>query len=424
MAIRWRGYLDRKGLDEVLERNRLLSGYIKGTYDLNVGARSPGYSKGLIETSGLNWYWGLKKPLEIRHAYLAGRKSWVDIKDLYVGMDGQSVHSTGKLCFSRHSVDLDIDMRSRFLSWEVLSGLAKSYGEESPSHADRSCPAESSSSLTVTGRIGFNVDRFGYSHYRWESVAGQVMLFPQGRTSVSISSATICGINTTGTWRSWPAPGMANISIYSNPSKKPVFQEVLPCLGVRDGLMDGPFSINASLKGMPGNWQGGKLELQSANGRIERLTLLSKIFSILNVMDLFSKKGISDVLKSGLFYSHMDFEGVVKDDHLVINKGIIKGRGLNFFASGKVDMANADLDIDMLVSPFKTIDAVVSRVPILGRIVGGKNASVIAIPVKIKGQMRDPKVTVLPPDAVGKAMIDLVLGTVKLPFRILSPIIP
>jgi len=423
LAIEWKGYLDRDGLNEVLEKNRLLSGYIKGLCDLKVGDRDPGHCKGLIEASGLNWYWGLKRPLEIRHAYLAGKESRVDIKDLYVGMDGESIHSRGQVSFSRHNVDLDLDLRSSFLSWEKLSGLIKSYNQEPPSHGHRPNSA-TSSPLSVTGRIGFNLDKFGYSHYTWHSIAGQIRLFPQGKTSVSISSGTICSINTTGNWRSWPAPGIANISICSNPSKKPVFQEVLPCLGIEKGLIEGTFTINARLKGMPGKWQGGKVELQSVNGKIERMTLLSKIFSILNVMDLFSKKGISDILKSGLFYSRMGVEGVVKDNNLVINKAIIKGKGLNFFASGNVDMGKADMDIDMLVSPFKTIDTLVSKVPILGRVIGGKDASVIAIPVKIKGQIRDPKVTVLPPDAVGKAMIDLVLGTLKLPFKILSPILP
>ncbi len=423
LALNWNGYLDRDGLDGVLEENRLLSGYIDGSCTLSLGDRGPGHCRGLIEASGLNWYWGLKKPLEIRHAYLKGRRSRVDIKDLYVGMDGQSIHSTGQVLFSRHNVDLDLALRSKFLSWEELSGLLKSYKKGPPSQVNRP-ESEPSSPLSVTGRIGFNLDKFGYSHYTWHSIAGQIRLLSQDKTSVSVSSATICCINTTGSWRSWPAPGIATVSISSSPSKRPVFQEVLPCLGLKKDLIEGAFSINARLKGMPGNWQGGKVELQSVNGRIKRMTLLSKIFSILNVMDLFSKDGISDVLKRGLFYSRAELDGVVRGNNLVINKAIIKGKGLNFFASGRVDMAKADLDVDMLVSPFKTIDTVVSRVPILGRVIGGRDASIIAIPVKIKGQIKDPKVAVLPPDAVGKAMIHLVLDTVKLPFRILSPILP
>jgi len=78
----------------------------------------------------------------------------------------------------------------------------------------------------------------------------------------------------------------------------------------------------------------------------------------------------------------------------------------------------------VMVAPLKTIDTIVSKVPLLGKAVGGKDAAIVAFPVKIKGQIEDPEVTVLSPDAVSEAMIDLIKNTLMLPFRILSPIFP
>ena len=83
-----------------------------------------------------------------------------------------------------------------------------------------------------------------------------------------------------------------------------------------------------------------------------------------------------------------------------------------------------DADMIVLVAPLKTIDTIVSKVPLLGKAIGGKNATIVTFPVKIKGSIKDPDVTVLSPDAVGEAMIDLVKNTLMLPFRILSPIFP
>jgi len=83
-----------------------------------------------------------------------------------------------------------------------------------------------------------------------------------------------------------------------------------------------------------------------------------------------------------------------------------------------------DSDMIVMVAPLKTIDTIVSKVPLLGKAVGGKDAAIVAFPVKIKGQIKDPEVTVLSPDAVSEAMIDLVKNTLMLPFRILSPIFP
>jgi hypothetical protein len=83
-----------------------------------------------------------------------------------------------------------------------------------------------------------------------------------------------------------------------------------------------------------------------------------------------------------------------------------------------------DADMTVLVAPLKTIDVIISKVPLLGKVIGGKDAAVVAFPVKIKGKIKDPEVTALSPDAVGGAMVDLVKNTLMLPFQILSPIFP
>jgi hypothetical protein len=129
---------------------------------------------------------------------------------------------------------------------------------------------------------------------------------PQGKTAISVSSGTICGLNTTGTWRSGPGPDLTNLFISTDHEKKVLFQDVLSCLGYDQDILEGPFVLNVSLEGAPKNWQRGNVELRSANGRIRRMTLLSKIFSVLNVIDLFSKNGLPDLLTEGFPFSQMD----------------------------------------------------------------------------------------------------------------------
>ncbi|MBW1933884.1 MAG: hypothetical protein JRI56_13050, partial [Deltaproteobacteria bacterium] len=49
--------------------------------------------------------------------------------------------------------------------------------------------------------------------YVWQPITGQVKLLPKGKTAISVSSGTICGLNTTGTWRSGPGPDLTNLVI-------------------------------------------------------------------------------------------------------------------------------------------------------------------------------------------------------------------
>ena len=441
LLLNWEGCLKGDTLDKILEKNKILSGHIKGSCNLSCFLEDPSSArlKGSIESSELNWCWGVTEPIAVKYANLAGHNSWTDIEELSLEINGESVISKGRASFSKHNIDLDLDLKSDSISRKNLSRFIDTYKEKHPSPDLAPTPKSPHSHLSLTGRINFDLDRFKYTSikkaafpdkdqkvtdYVWQPLTGQVKFLPQGKTAVSISSGTICGLNTTGTWRSGPGPGMANLFISTDHEKKVLFQDVLSCLGHDQNILEGPFVLDVSLEGTLKNWQRGTAELHSANGRIRRMTLLSKIFSVLNVIDLFSKNGFPDLLTEGFPFSQMEIKGNIKNNNLYINQAIIKGEGLNFFGSGTIDLDDMDTDMIVLVAPLKTIDTIVSKVPLLGKAIGGKDAAIVAFPVKIKGQIKDPEVTVLSPDAVGGAMIDLVKNTLMLPFNILSPIFP
>jgi hypothetical protein len=441
LLLNWEGCLKGDTLDKILEENKLLSGYIIGSCNLSCFLEDPSSVrlKGSIKASELNWHWGVTGPIAVKYANLAGHDSWTDIEGLSLGINGESVMSRGRASFSKHNIDLDLDLKSDSLSWENLSRLLKTLKEKYPSPDLTSTPKSPDSSISLTGRINFKLDRFKYTSRKkapspdkdrkatdfvWQPLTGQVKLLPQEKTSISVSSGMICGLNTTGTWRSGPGPGLKILSISTDHDEKLLFQKVLSCLGFKQDVLEGPFVFNANLEGTSDNWQRGTVELRSANGIIRRMTLLSKIFSVLNVIDLFSKNGLPDLLTEGLPFSQMDIKGNIKDNNLIIDHAIIKGEGLNLFGSGKINLDEMDTDMTVLVAPLKTIDTIVSKVPLLGKAIGGKDTTIIAFPVKIKGQIKDPKVTILSPYAVSEAMIDLVKNTLMLPFRILSPILP
>ena len=441
LLLNWKGHLERNTLDKILEKNNLLSGYIKGSCDLRCLLEDPSSIrlKGSIEMSDLNWCWGVAEPITVKYAGLHGHDSWTDIDELSLKINGEPVISRGRASFSKHNIDLDLDLTSSSLSWGNLSRFLDTFREKHPSTDLAPIPKSPDSSLSLTGRINFDLDRFKYTSgkeaplpdknrketdFVWQPLTGQVKFLPQGKMSVSVSSGIICGLNTAGSWYSGPGHGLANLSISTDHEKKLLFQEVLSCLGFEQDILEGPFVFNANLEGTPGNWQRGTVELNATNGRIRRMTLLSKIFSVLNVIDLFSQNVLPDLLTEGFPFSKMDIKCNVKDDNLIIDHAIIKGKGLNLFGSGKIDLDDMDSDMIVMVAPLKTIDTIVSKVPLLGKAVGGKDAAIVAFPVKIKGQIKDPEVTVLSPDAVSEAMIDLVKNTLMLPFRILSPIFP
>jgi hypothetical protein len=429
--LNWEGYLKGETVDRILEENRILTGHIRGSYNLSGISKdlSSIRVKGSLKTSNLYWYWGVAQPIVIKYANLTGYdESWMDIKKLYLGINGESIISTGRASFLKNNVDLEMDLQSASLSWKNLSRFITEARNGEGSLYSHSC---------LTGRINFNIDRFKYTtrakfegsdaeqksrDFLWQPLIGQIKFLPSKKISASISSGVICGLNTTGTWYSSPDSSWKTLSISTD--EKLLFQKVLSCLGFKQDIIEGTFMFNANLEGTSNNWQRGSMELQSFDGRIRRMTLLSRIFSLLNVIDLFSKDGFQDLLAKGLSFSQMNIKGNIDDNKLIIDNAIIKGQGLNLFGSGEIDLGNMYTDMTVLVAPLKTIDTIVSKVPLLGKAVGGKNATIVAFPVKIEGQLKDPQVKVLSPAAVGEAIIDLAKNTLMLPFNILSPILP
>ena len=72
-------------------------------------------------------------------------------------------------------------------------------------------------------------------------------------------------------------------------------------------------------------------------------------------------------------------------------------------------------------SPLSIGGGIVNKIPVLGPILGG---NLVAVPVKIKGNLYDPQVTFLSPSAIGSAFLGIVERTIKLPLTIIEPVLP
>jgi hypothetical protein len=72
----------------------------------------------------------------------------------------------------------------------------------------------------------------------------------------------------------------------------------------------------------------------------------------------------------------------------------------------------------------RAIDTVIGSIPIVGGVLGGKSGTVISIPVKVTGTLRDPQVMTFSPSAVGSGLIGVLKRTISLPGKVLQPVLP
>lgn len=194
-------------------------------------------------------------------------------------------------------------------------------------------------------------------------------------------------------------------------------QNLLDCLFKKGEFIDGPavFSCNLSANGLSvknfSKHLNGNLVLNSKNGRIYKLTLLSRILAVLNVSEMFKGK-IPDVTQQGFAYNEINITATIKKSVIHLDNAVIDGQDMTMIFSGTLDPVNDTLNLTCLVAPFKTVDNIIEKIPVINTLLGGR---LVSVPVKAEGKLSDPTVTPLHPSAVGDSLVNMMSSILKSP---------
>lgn len=434
LRLAWDGRLDGKTLDLVLACNTFLRGELRGSWAVHYDRAEPLQTRitGILEAHDFPWSWGLTQPVTIDRLLVTGRGTSADVEAATLIPGQEAFEIQGGVGVGPRAVHVDLDLQSAMLSWETLIAfLPMPWDEKAPVAS----PEEVTPPWPLEGEVRFEIGQFQYTHpvsppkkgrpriYTWRPMMGRLILGLPRSVELEVTRARLCNLGTTGTFRHALDGNEIHLRITAEESFKTNIEDVLPCLGYPQDLIKGETVIEVNLAGTPGDWKSGTVKIRSEDGRIYRLTVLAKVFRVLNVLDLFSG-GLPDLMSEGFGYYSLDIEGHIKNNLLSVQSAVVKGEGLNVFGQGSIDLKDWDLKLTVLVAPLKTLDAVVQRMPILGAVIGGTKGTVVTVPVGITGPMADPKVSLMPPDAVGEGLLGVVKRTLGLPLQILRPIVP
>ncbi len=181
----------------------------------------------------------------------------------------------------------------------------------------------------------------------------------------------------------------------------------------------------AELKGEGENFQGikeslnGGLRVELENGVIERFNVLSKIFSILNVSQLFRGR-LPDLATKGLPYRQILANFYVKDGVATTDDFLVDSDAMRITLLGKIDLGENFIDAKIGVHPLVTVDTILSSVPIAGYILTGEDKGFISYFYQVKGSLDNPKIEAIPSKIVEESVwgiIKRLLGTPLRPFQ-------
>jgi hypothetical protein len=410
----FRGNLNLVTLDRILEIDHDLEGRIQGDFQARILLDHPQQStaEGKIEIREFSY---LKYPVQVEQAVLTAVGNRAEIESSRFLWGGNKRGSLkGNIEFSNEAFQIDMDLKTEGFDWEDLQEF-------------RPIPAKGKEETSfdlplIRGVIRINPDYFRYGRFIWKPVHAQILFLEEKKIEIQMADISLCGIQTPGNIN-WDPQGV-HVDFNVVAGEQPL-SETLECLWERGDLMVGNFYLVGKINSIANGEDlieslHGKVEFASENGRIFRFGLLARIFAVVNITEILRGR-TPDLIQEGLAFDNLIAEVSIKGRSLILEELILVGPSMNLFCIGNLNLQENTVDLTVTVAPFRTIDAIIDRIPFIGDILGG---TLISLPVRVTGKMDDPFVNPISPRAVGDRMIGIMERTMTYPFRLIQPLFP
>jgi hypothetical protein len=160
----------------------------------------------------------------------------------------------------------------------------------------------------------------------------------------------------------------------------------------------------------------GRLRLEVGNGTIERWKTLSRIFSLLNVSQLFWGR-LPDLKTKGLPYREIMADILFKDGVASTEDFVVESDAIRITLLGKIDFGKNQIDTTIGVHPLVTLDMVLSNLPIAGYIITGKDKAFLSYVYEVKGDLDNPKIEAVPLKGLGENFWGIIRRLLETPIR-------
>ncbi|HEB71040.1 MAG TPA: AsmA family protein [Nitrospirae bacterium] len=184
----------------------------------------------------------------------------------------------------------------------------------------------------------------------------------------------------------------------------------------------GPVNLRGKVSGEGKRWSeikkslDGNIQLQSGKGVIHRFNLLSKIFALLNVSQYFKLK-TPDLAVKGMPFESISGNFTLSSGVAHTEDLIIDSEAMRISSVGDFDIGYNRIDMKIGVMPFITVDRVVSSIPVVGRILTGKNRSLLTSYFIVKGDLKNPETRSVQLESFAKGVIGIFQRLFEFPFK-------
>lgn len=172
-------------------------------------------------------------------------------------------------------------------------------------------------------------------------------------------------------------------------------------VGMETTAMDGSLNMEAYLT-MNGREisellpsMSGNADITVRDGYIRRSSLFMRILDHLSLKKIF-QSGPSDLPEGAFGFKEINGFAVIDRGVLATENATMSSTVYNAVAAGEVDLIGQKLDLTMGIRPLETMDTLVSKIPILGYAITGKDKSFLTYYFEVRGPMTEPDVRHVP----------------------------
>jgi hypothetical protein len=194
----------------------------------------------------------------------------------------------------------------------------------------------------------------------------------------------------------------------------------------RPGLIKGPLKGDFYIEGNPGHnlfWQHarGGIHMRIKKGVLRELHTLAKVFSLLNISQIFTGN-LPDMDKEGMPFSRLESTFKIGDGKITTKDLTVISESMNLSAVGSQNLIDDSLDITLGVMPLRTVDKIITSVPVAGWVLTGDNKALLTAYFKIEGTSKKPEVSAIPVGSVSETIFGLFNRIVGLPVKLIKNI--
>lgn len=375
-------------------------------------------------TDGLIAWSGLEDPITDLYLRLKLVRNGAEIKRLAFKLKGSDVRLSGVVRNWNRAPVINLQVESSQLDLDLL--IPK--GARSPVRDVLEMLAATSQVV-----VAVNVDHGRYKRFVFTDLSWRVNLIngvlDVDRISGDTEEGHIAGRLIARLPRLQPAELEVSLRVTGVP-----FERVTSTFGLQERPIVGRMSLSARLQGAEGRHGGilkslrsiAPIELLIEDGHIQRLTVISKILTILNLPTLL--QGKVDLTRDGMPFDTLTARFSIADGVVTVEKIVVDSPVMKISGAGRYNLLTDQLDMAMATSPFGSYSQLLKSIPLFGKLFRGERQGIDTALFEIKGSLNDPQVTYLPMKSLAKGLsglaelaFDILKNTIMLPKDIIAP---